>query len=79
MFRFEHLSTLFYIVSYGKINTILSPYVRWKYACKRDATQAGMKEDNATNRADWRNKLLSYTGDSDDWTSPGRRRCKMSY
>ena len=39
------------------------PNLRWKYACKRDMTQAGLKEDNATNRAKWRKKLISYTGD----------------
>ena len=32
-------------------------------ACKRDMTQAGLIEDNATNRAEWRKKLISYTGD----------------
>ena len=26
-------------------------------------TQAGLKEDNATNRAEWRKKLISFTGD----------------
>ena len=39
------------------------PNLRWKDACKRDITQAGVKEDNATNRAKWRKKLISYTGD----------------
>ena len=41
------------------------PRLRWKDACKRDniMTQAGLKEDNATNRAKWRKKLISYTGD----------------
>ena len=39
------------------------PSLRWKDACKRDMTQAGLKEDNATNRALWRKKLISYTGD----------------
>ena len=39
------------------------PNLRWKDACKRDMTQAGLKEDNATNRAKWRKKLISYTGD----------------
>ena len=39
------------------------PSLRWKDACKRDMTQAGLKEDNATNRAEWRKKLISYTGD----------------
>ena len=36
---------------------------RWADACKRDMTEAGLKEDNATNRAEWRNKIKSYTGD----------------
>ena len=39
------------------------PNLRWKETCKRDMTQAGLKEDNATNRAKWRKKLISYTGD----------------
>ena len=39
------------------------PNLRWKDACKRDMTQAGLKEDNATNKAEWRKKLISYTGD----------------
>ena len=39
------------------------PHLRWKDACKRDMTQAGLKEDNATNRAEWRKKLISYTAD----------------
>ena len=39
------------------------PSLRWKDACKRDMTQAGLKEDNATNRAKWRKKLISYIGD----------------
>ncbi len=39
------------------------PNLRWKDACKRDMTQAGLKEVNATNRAEWRKKLISYTGD----------------
>ena len=39
------------------------PNLRWKDACKRDMTQAGLKEDNAKNRAEWRKKLISYTGD----------------
>ena len=39
------------------------PNLRWKDACKRDMIQAGLKEDNATNGAEWRKRLLSYTGD----------------
>ena len=34
------------------------PNLWWKDACKRDMTQAGLKEDNATNRAQWRKKLI---------------------
>ena len=50
------------------------PNLRWKDACKRDMTEVGLKEDNTTNRAAWRNKIISYTGDPDDGTSQGRRR-----
>ena len=32
-------------------------------ACKRDVAEAGLKEDNATNRTEWRNNLISYIGD----------------
>ena len=39
------------------------PNLRWKYACRRDMTKLGMKEDNTTNRAAWRNKIINYTGD----------------
>ena len=39
------------------------PTIRWKDACKRDMTEAFLKEDNATNRTEWRKKLISYTGD----------------
>ena len=27
------------------------PNLRWKYACKRDMTKAGLKEDNTANMA----------------------------
>ena len=26
-------------------------------------TEVGLKEDNTTNRAEWKKKLISYTGD----------------
>ena len=39
------------------------PNLRWKDACKRDMTEVGLKEDNTTNRAEWKKKLISYTGD----------------
>ena len=35
----------------------------WKDACNRDMTEVGLKEDNATNRAALRYKIISYTGD----------------
>ena len=38
------------------------PNLRRKDPCKRDMTQVGFKEDNATNRAEWRKKLISYSG-----------------
>ena len=50
------------------------PNLRWKDACKRDMTQAGLKEDNATNRAKWRKKLISYTGDSRWRDKPGMKK-----
>ena len=31
-----------------------------KDVCKRDMTQTGLKEYNATNTAEWRKKLISY-------------------
>ena len=39
------------------------PNLRWEDACKRDLTEAALKEDNTTNRAVRRNTLNSYTGD----------------
>ena len=30
---------------------------------ERDMTEASLKDDNATNRAEWRKKLINYTGD----------------
>ena len=36
------------------------PNLRWKDTCKRDMTQAGLNEDNATNMTEWRKKLISY-------------------
>ena len=35
------------------------PNLRWKDACKGDVTEVGLKEDNTTNRAAWRNKIIS--------------------
>ena len=37
--------------------------LRWTYACKIAMPQAGLKEDNTTNRVEWRKTLISYTGD----------------
>ena len=39
------------------------PNLRWKDSCKRNMTQAGLREDDATNRAGLRKKLISCTGD----------------
>ncbi len=54
------------------------PKLRWKDACKRDMTQAGLKEGNATSRAEWRKKLISYTGDPKLRDKPGMKENKMS-
>ena len=37
------------------------PKLRWKDACKRDMTEAELKEEDATNRAEWRKKISSYS------------------
>ena len=48
------------------------PNLRCIDAYKRDMTQAGLKEENATNRAIWRKKLISYIpATPDDGTSQG--------
>ena len=39
------------------------PNLRWKVAFKRVMTALGLKEGNTTNRAAWRKKINSYTGD----------------
>ena len=52
--------------SRGRLN------LRWKDAGKREMVEAGLKVDNATNRAEWLKKLISYTGDPDDGTRQGK-------
>ena len=47
----------------GKIRRRGKPNLRRTYVCKRGMTEVGLKEDNATNRAAWRNRINSYTGD----------------
>ena len=42
--------------------------------CKRDMTQAGLKEDNATNRTEWRNKLNQLYGDPILRDKPGMKK-----
>ena len=46
----------------AKGRRIAWPTIMWKYACKRYITEAGLNEDE--NREEWRNKIISYTGDS---------------
>ena len=55
------------------------PNLRWKDACKRDMTELGMKEDNTTNRAAWRNKIISYTGDTRSRDKPGTKKKIILY
>ena len=52
------------------------PNLRWRDACKRDMTEAGLKEDNTTNRAEWRKKLISYNGDPRRRDKPGMKQKK---
>ena len=33
------------------------PDLGWKDPCRRDMTEAGLKEDNTTKRAEWINKI----------------------
>ena len=53
------------------------PNIIWKDACKRDMTEVGLKEDKATNRAAWRKKLISYTGDPLLRAKPGLKKKKF--
>ena len=48
-----------------------------KYACKRDMTEAGQKEDNTTNSAAWSKTLYSYTCDP-RWRKPGKKMKKKN-
>ena len=59
----EHVVIIMLDVEMPGKRRIGLPNLRLKYACKRVMIQAGMKEDNATNRTEWRKKLISYTGD----------------
>ena len=52
------------------------PNLRWKDSCKSHMTEMGLKEDNATNRAEWRKKLISYTGDPTRRDKPGTKKKK---
>ena len=52
------------------------PNLRWKNVCKKDMAEAGLKEDNITNRAAWRNKIISHTGDPRRLDKPGTKKKK---
>ena len=59
----EHLVTGMLDVDIPRKRRRRRPNLTWNDACKRDMTKAGLKEDNTTNRAAWRKKINSYTGD----------------
>ena len=59
----EHIGRRMLDVDIPGKRRIGRPHLQWKDACKRDTTEVGLKEDNTTNRAAWRNKIISYTGD----------------
>ena len=49
------------------------PNLRWKHACKRDMTDAGLNQDNATNRAYedanqlyWRTQMMRQARDEEE-------------
>ena len=53
--------------------------LRWKDACKRDMTKVSLNEDNTTNRAAWRNKIISYTGEPRWRDKPGKKKtCRVN-
>ena len=39
------------------------PKTRWKDACQRDLKSTGLRAGEETDRAMWRRKIISYTGD----------------
>ena len=39
------------------------PKTRWKDACQRDLKSTGLRASEETDRATWRRKIISYTGD----------------
>ena len=39
------------------------PKTRWKDACQRDLKSAGQRAGEETDRAMWRRKIVSHTGD----------------
>ena len=55
------------------------PNLRWKDASKRDMTEAGLNKDNATNRAAWRKKINSHTGNPKRRDKPGmiKKKCSL--
>ena len=44
------------------------------YDGKMHTWEVGLKEDNTTNRAAWRDKIISYTGDPRLWDKPGKKK-----
>ena len=50
------------------------PNLRWEYACKRDMTEVGLKDDNTTNRAAWGIRSSATPATPDDGISQGGRR-----
>ena len=43
---------------------------RRKDACHRDLKSTGLRAGEETDRAMWRRKIISYTGDPTRWESP---------
>ena len=67
----EHIVRRMLDVDIPEKRRCVRPNLRWKDTCNRDMTQAGLKEDNTTNREEWRKKLISYTGNPTLRDKPG--------
>ncbi len=53
------------------------PKTRWKYACQRDLKRIGLRAGEEKDRAMWRRKIISYTGDPTRWEKPEEKERKV--
>ena len=48
-------------------------------ACKRDLNSTGLRSGEETDRAMWKRKIFSHTGDCARWKKPGEKKKEISY